>query len=165
MTEQEAALYLHLNVRTLQRYRAKGKLSYREVKGKTRPVIEYDKLDLDRLRVELEGQRTAGKKPKPAPKPPNPRVSFALTPEGQAELEREAQRYGMSTGEYARRLAREGLESRFASEAAELRNRVKLLETELAKTRKEFAAGFEVLLEYGGLDPAEAKRWVTENLR
>jgi len=165
MSESEAAALLNLNVRTLQRYRQKGTLAYREVKGKTRSTIEYDTADLDRLKVALDAQRAAGKKPKTPPKTTAQRVTFGLPNENYAELEKEAKRFGMSVGEYARRLVREGLESRFQSEATELRAKVKQLETELSRTRKDFASAFEVVLEYTGLDPNEAKQWVTENLR
>lgn len=163
--EVEAAAYLGLTVRTLNNYRRKGTLAFREVTGKTRPVIEYDQAELDRLKTELDAKRATTKKPNPVQKPAMPRVTFGLTPEAYAELETEAERFGMGTAEYARRLVREGLESRFQSEATELRNELKQVKADLARTRKDFAAAFEVVLEYTGLDPAEAKKWVTENLR
>ena len=165
MSEAEAAAYLNLTARTLQRYRKKGNLAYREANGKTRSTIEYDKADLDRLKAELQTKRAISRKPKPIAKTAMPRIAFGLPQENFAELEKEAQRFGMSVGEYARRLVREGLESRFQSEATELRNRVKQLETELSRTRKDFSAAFEAVLEYTGLDPEEAKKWVSENLR
>ena len=165
MSEAEAALYLNLNARTLQRYRKKGTLAYREVTGKTRSTIVYDKADLDRLKADLEARRAASRKPQPTSKITLPRVAFGLPQSNYEELSKEAQRFGMSVGEYSRRLVREGLESRFQSEAAELRNRIKQLEAELSRTRKDFSAAFEAVLEYTGLDPDEAKKWVTENLR
>lgn len=165
MSEAEAANYLNLNVRTLQRYRQKGTLAYREAPGKTRATIEYDKADLDLLKTEIQAKRARSEKPKAAPKTVMPRVAFGIAPESYAELEQEAQRFGMSVGEYARRLVREGLESRFQSEASELRNRIKQLENELGRTRKDFMAAFEAVLEYAGLDADAAKKWVTENLR
>ena len=165
MREPEAAQYLGLTMRTLRNYRRKGTLAYREATGKTRPTIEYDQSELDRLKAELDRRRESSAKPKPAGKPVLQRVTFGLPPEGYAELAEEAQRYGMSVGEYARRLVREGLESRFQSEAAELRSEVNQVKAELERTRKDFAAGFEAVLEYVGLNPDDAKTWVTENLR
>ena len=165
MSELEAAAYLNLNVRTLQRYRKKGSLAYREAPGKTRSTIEYDRADLDRLKTDLEAKRVRSQKPRASQQPTTPRVAFGFALEEYAELEREARRFEMSVGEYARRLVREGLESRFQSEAAELRTRIKQLEMELARTRRDFAAGFEAVLEYAGLDPDAAKKWVEENLR
>ena len=165
MSEAEAAIYLQLNVRTLQRYRQKGTLAYREIKGKTRSNIDYEQAELDRLKATLDAKRTQSTKPKPVPKSSVQRVTFGLPNENYAELQRDAERFGMSVGEYARRLVREGMESRFQSEATELRTKIKQLETELARTRKDFSAGFEAVLEFTGLDPTEAKQWVTENLR
>ncbi len=165
MRELEAAKYLGLTVRTLNTYRRKGTLAFREVPGKTRPTIEYDPSDLDKVKAELDAKRASSKKPLPGSKTASQRVTFGLSPEGYAELEKEAERYAMSVGEYARRLVREGLESRFQSEATELHNRMKQLETELVHTHQDYAAAFEVLLEYIGLAPEEAKEWVTENLR
>lgn len=165
MRESEAAVYLKLNVRTLQRYRTKGTLAFREAAGKTRATIEYDQADLDRLKAVLETKRASIPKPHKMPKTATERVSFGLAPEGYAELVKEAERFDMSVGEYARRLVREGLESRFQSEAAELRTRILHLETELSRTRTDFAAALEVVLEYTGLDLEEAQQWVAENLR
>ena len=165
MSEAEAAIYLQLHVRTLQRYRKKGTLPYREEAGKTRAIIAYDKADLDRLKAELEARRTTTTRLQGKAKVARQRVTFGLTSAAYAELENEAKQFGMGVGEYARRLTREGLESSFHSEAKELRNRVKQLEVELNQTRKDFTAAFESVLEYAGLEPEEAKKWVTENLR
>ena len=125
MSEAQAAAYLNLNPRTLQRYRRKGALAYREAKGKTRTTIEYDRADIDRLNTELEAKRARSKKPQTKSKITAQRIAFGLTSEEYAEVAKEAENFGMGVGEYARRLMREGLESRFQSEAAELRNRIK----------------------------------------
>lgn len=165
MREKEAAAYLGVNARTLYRYRKKGELAFGAVPGKTRPAIDYDPADLERLKAELERQRTRMPKPSASPRPTPRRVSFGLPPAAYQELVEEAAKYGMGVGEYARRLVREGLESRFESEARELRAEVDLLKKEVHKVRYEFAGGFEAMLEYAGMSPEDARQWVTDNLR
>lgn len=71
----------------------------------------------------------------------------------------------MSVGEYARRLARDQMESRYLAEAKELRQDLDAANSELRKARKQFASAFEALLDYVGLPPEEAKKWVDDNLR
>lgn len=164
MTESEATTYLHLTARTLRNYRQSGKLPYREVPGKTRPTIEYQQNDLDRLKVELEKRRQRSKKPTPV-KPALPRVTFSLPNMEHKEVLAEAQKFGMAPGEYARRVVRERLESRLLAEAEELREQVNNMEAEMRKMRNEFSLAFEAVLEFGGLSPEEAKEWVTHNLR
>lgn len=124
MTESEATDYLHLTARTLRNYRRSGKLPYREVPGKTRPVIEYQQGDLEHLKAELEKRRQRSKKPT-AVKPALPRVTFSLPNTEHQELLAEAQRFGLAPGEYARRLVRDRLESRILAETGELRAEVK----------------------------------------
>lgn len=164
MRESEAAHYLGVTPQTLYRYRKAGTLPYRETKGKTRPYIEYDPDDLNRLKADLDQRRTRSAKPAPL-SPSRPRVTFGLPEPEYQELATEAKRYGMSPGEYARRLVREGLESRFQAEAAELRAHVGEVTRELKQVRAEFATGFEAVLEFVGLPPEQAHEWVTENLR
>lgn len=165
MHDKDAAAYLKVTTRTLHRYRTSGKLPYKEVPGKTRSIIEYDAADIARLKEALDRRRTAGPKPKGRPVPAARRVTFGLSPEALGDLTKEAARYGGTVPEYARRLVREGLESRFRTEADELRAEVKRLTAEVSRVRKDFAAGFEAVLEFVGLSPEEAKQWVTDNLR
>nr|WP_309694192.1 helix-turn-helix domain-containing protein [Armatimonas sp.] len=162
--EKEAATYLGISTQTLYRLRSKGTLPYREKQGTTRPSIEYALVDLDRLKADLAKKRTRSRKPQELQASP-PRVNFGLPPHEFDELSREAERFGMSPNEYARRLMREGLESRFQAEAAELRAEMKKSVAELRKMRSEFSAGFEAVLEFIGLPPDQARQWVTDNLR
>jgi len=164
MNDQAAAAYLNLTTRTLRNYRRQGKLPYREVKGKTRPVIDYRQDDLDRLKAELSRQRVRSNKPKEAA-PALPRVSFGLPRAELAELAAEAKNYGVTPSEYARRLVRERMESNFRLEAAELRSGLAKANAETRKIRKEFSSAIEVVLEIAGLPADQAKQWVTDNLR
>ena len=54
MNKSEAAEYLGISARSLERYTAQKKLSPALKKGKTRPVLYYDESDLERLKTELQ---------------------------------------------------------------------------------------------------------------
>ncbi len=54
MNKKEAAQYLGVSTRAIERYTQKGKLSVKYLSGKTRPVAVYDQEELDRLKEELE---------------------------------------------------------------------------------------------------------------
>ena len=54
MNKQEAAEYLGVSVRTLQRLTAQGGISAGEVRGKTGMVTDYAKEELDRFKQEEE---------------------------------------------------------------------------------------------------------------
>ena len=54
MNKQEAAEYLGVSVRTLQRLTAQGEVSAGEVRGKTGMVTDYSKEELDRFKQEEE---------------------------------------------------------------------------------------------------------------
>lgn len=164
MTEAEAAAFLQVTPRTLRNYRQSGELPYREVPGKTRPIIDYQQGDIERLKAKLEKRRQRSKKPV-AVKPGLPRVTFSLPPPEHEELSAEAKKYEQSPGEYARRLVREGLESRALAETAELRAEVDSLNAEIRKMKKEFLLAFEVVLEFSGVSKQDAKTWVDNNLR
>ena len=53
MNKQEAADYLGVSTRAIERYTQKGKLSVKYKGGKTRPVAVYDSEELDKLKEEL----------------------------------------------------------------------------------------------------------------
>ena len=54
MNKKEAAEYLGVSTRAIERYTQKGKLGVKYSGGKTRPLAVYDKEELDRLKEELE---------------------------------------------------------------------------------------------------------------
>lgn len=162
--EPDAAAFLNLTVRTLRKYRASGQLPFREIPGKTRPVIAYQQRDLDRLKATLDTRRRRSKKPSPG-QPGLPRVSFSLPAGEHAELSAEARQYAQAAGEYARRLVRERQESRLRAEMADLRTQLEAATAQLRTLRREVALGFEAVLEFVGLSPEDAKHWVDDNLR
>jgi excisionase family DNA binding protein len=54
MNKEEAAAYLGISTRTLERYSKDGKLQVKYEGAKTRPIATYDPDDLDQLKAELE---------------------------------------------------------------------------------------------------------------
>lgn len=53
MNKQEAATLLGVSVRTLESYVAGGRLPVHYIKGKTRPVADFDASNVERLQTEL----------------------------------------------------------------------------------------------------------------
>ncbi len=69
LTKQQAAEFLGVTVRTLERYTQEGKIGGRYEKGKTRSVLVYDESELRAFKAELE---TKTYKPAVNPTPTNP---------------------------------------------------------------------------------------------
>ncbi len=69
MNKKEAADYLGVSERAIERYTKAGRLSARYEKGKTRPVAVYAEDELRRLKGELEHPATVrpAVEPKPGP--------------------------------------------------------------------------------------------------
>jgi len=165
MRETDAAIYLGVSVRSLHRYRKAGKLAFRQVQnGPGRPYIDYDERELARFKTQLAGAAsTPGGQGRTGS--PKPRVSFTLSRSEYAELQEEATRYGTQPSDYARRLLREGLESRLRQEAEVVRREGQALRTEVKRLRAEMVGAFEVVLELVGVPPEDAKQWLAQNLR
>ena len=53
MNKQEAAQFLGVSVRTLESYAAQNRVVVNYIRGKTRPVADFDEADLERLKDEL----------------------------------------------------------------------------------------------------------------
>lgn len=54
MNKKEAADYLGVSTRAVERYTSQGKLSVKYEKGKTRPIATYNSDELEKLKQELE---------------------------------------------------------------------------------------------------------------
>ena len=54
MNKEEAAQFLGVSVRALERYTKQSRISVRYERGRTRPVATYERDDLERLKAELE---------------------------------------------------------------------------------------------------------------
>jgi hypothetical protein len=53
MNKQEAAEFLGVSVRALERYVQQGRISVKYEKGKTRPTANFDSVELEAFRAEL----------------------------------------------------------------------------------------------------------------
>jgi hypothetical protein len=94
---------------------------------------------------------------------PTTPVSFRLDAHYLDRLKEEAAKYGMSPGEFARRLVLDALErseeQRTADEIVELRREVGHLRVDVA------LAVTAILVGAGKVSPEDARAWVKENLR
>ena len=54
MNKEEAAAFLEIGVRSLERYTTQGRVTAQKVKGKTGPVLDYSAEELARFKVELQ---------------------------------------------------------------------------------------------------------------
>jgi excisionase family DNA binding protein len=79
MNKQDAADYLNISVRTLQRLTTDGKISVGEVRGRTGMVTDYTAEDLDRYK-QVEAEREANPPAKDATRYVRPHVIPSGTP-------------------------------------------------------------------------------------
>jgi excisionase family DNA binding protein len=86
MNKSEAAEYLGISARSLERYTAQGRLSHTLKKGKTRPVLDYDESELERLKAELQAALDAPARPSSpnSDTPSNALAVLAKNPSGLA---------------------------------------------------------------------------------
>ncbi|MFB2834085.1 helix-turn-helix domain-containing protein [Floridanema evergladense] len=80
MNKQEAADFLGVSVRALERYVSQGRISVRYEKGKTRPTANFDEQELEAFKQELN-QPTY--KPRQIPTPSQVEEDTALTHSGE----------------------------------------------------------------------------------
>lgn len=110
MEKSQAAEFLGVSVRTLERFAASGRLTKGRALKKTRPVVVYDMAELERLREELnEARPTEVFRRLNTPKPRDA-IGFRLDPFYIKKLEEEGARIGMSAGEVARRMVIRSIE-------------------------------------------------------
>lgn len=114
MDKEQAAEFLGVSVRTLERFVAAGKLKKGRSRGKTRPVVVFEKQDLERLKKALEESRPSEVFGRPNTPKPTEAVGFRLDPYYVKQLQTEGARQGLSAGEYARRLVIRGIETQTA---------------------------------------------------
>lgn len=164
MDKKEAAQFLGVSVRTLERYTKQGKIPARYERGRTRSVVSYDPESLQHLREEREEKLQQEKLQTRAAIPfgegtePTDIVSFRLDPFYRKRLAEEGASEGMSAGEWARRLVVRALEEFQAAEIAELHRGLQALREELARS---VAA---LLCAAGQETPERALQWVKDNL-
>lgn len=111
MEKQEAAEFLGVSTRTLERLAAAGRLTKGRARRKTRPVVTFNEEELRQLKTELSGSlpnpsvfgRPNAEKPKQA-------IGFRLDSFYISRLESEGAKHGLSASEFARKLVIQGLE-------------------------------------------------------
>jgi len=110
MDKEQAAGYLGVSVRTLERFAASGKLTKGRAKGKTRPVVVFDKKEVERLKKELQASRPVEVFGRPNTPKPKDAIGFRLDPYYIKRLVEEGEKLDMGAADYARRLVVRGLE-------------------------------------------------------
>ena len=110
MDKRQAADFLGVSTRTIERLVASGRLIQKRQKGKTRPIGVFAETDLKRLKMELDKARPEEVFGRPNTLKPKGSVGFRLDPFYMERLAKEGEAHGMSAGNYARRLVVRGLE-------------------------------------------------------
>lgn len=152
MDRKEAAEFLGISLRTLDRLVAKGCLTKGRALRKTKPIVVFRRDELAALKEALsnKGGTTAAFRQTQAPKDA---VAFRIDPHYLARLTKEGAPHDMSPGEYARRLVIQSLEQEPNTQFAH----------ELRRLRESLAAVFFALLTTSlGVPPEEARRLVDE---
>lgn len=111
MDKRQAAAFLGVSTRTIERLVARGKLVQKREKGKTRPVAVFLEADLERAKLELDRERPEEVFGRPNTPKPRDAVGFRIDPHYLKRLEEEGKKRGLSAGEYARHLVVRGLET------------------------------------------------------
>ena len=110
MEKKEAAEFLGVSVRTLERMAAQGRLVKGRARRKTRPVVVFDRTQLESLKAELETNRPNEVFPRKNGPRPLDSIGFRLDPFYVGRLATEGKRQGLSAAEMARKLVVQGLE-------------------------------------------------------
>lgn len=146
MEKKEAAEFLGVSTRTLERLATAGKLTKGRARKKTRPVVVYDKKELAALKKELESSRPSEVFGRPNAPKPQDAIGFRLDPFYVKKLTELGKQHGMSPSEYARRLVIRSLEGQTQSGTAD----------ELSALRKSLGDMFYLVL-VSKLDATEAE--------
>ncbi len=114
MRKEEAAKYLGVSTRTIERLATEGRLRTRREKGKTKPIVVFDDEDLARVKKEREEARPPEVFGRPNTTKPLDSIGFRLDALYVKMLEQQAKSKGISASAMARHLVIQGLEeSRF----------------------------------------------------
>lgn len=90
-------------------------------------------------------------------------VSFRLDEQYLDRLKKESSKYGMSAGDYARRVVLDALED---TEQRKVQDELRDVKRELAELRDDIAtAVFALLVGAGKIEKGEARDWVSANLK
>ena len=111
MNKEQAAEFLGVSIRTLERLVASGRLKAGRALKKTRPVVVFEKADVEALKTELDDVRPAEVFRRLNTEKKKAAIGFRLDPFYIKKLEEEGAKSGLSSGEYARRLVIRGLDT------------------------------------------------------
>jgi excisionase family DNA binding protein len=75
MNKKDAAEFLQIGVRSLERYTSEGRVAAVQKRGKTGVVLDYDPAELERFKAELEAP------PEPPPAAPSTATTLARLPQ------------------------------------------------------------------------------------
>jgi len=106
MEKIEAAEFLGVSVRTLERLVLSGRVSVGKKRGKTKPIPVFDRSSLEALKAELD----LGKPSKTGVQTSTSTIGFRLEPVYHEQLKELSEANGRSPGEYARHLVIKALD-------------------------------------------------------
>lgn len=150
MNKLEAATFLDISVRDLERHMQRGRIAYHFEKGKTRPKVVFDESDIAAFKDEIAASRFAPRVKTRSE--PMERVTFRLDSYHLKLLCERANKSGTSPQEAARTLLTQALEG--TDELSELRQ-------EFVKLRRHLLQGIHAILHRGGkVSEAEATEFV-----
>lgn len=156
MERKEASEFLGVSLRTLDRLAAEGRLRKGRGLKKTRPVVLFDRAELESLKAELGGDRAERKVFRRLNMDVKDSVGFRLDPHYIRRLSERAAALGLSPGEMARKLVIESLED----------TRVEQFKEEVSMLREGLAHAFYALLVMKlGVAEGEAEEFVNANIR
>ena len=149
MDKIEAAAFLGVSMRKLERLASSGRLTKGRARRKTRPCVVFDDKELSALKKELaasEPDRSTARVVKTLP--PQGHVGFRLDPYYVEALAKAGKGYDMSPGEYARKLVIGAIES---NSDGELLTEIRGIKSSLAARQSKATNNEEVLRELNGL--------------
>jgi len=128
VNKQEAAQFLEVSTRTLERLVADGRLTKKRERGKTRPRVVFDAEELSDLKTELSSE---SRRTRVSASSALETIGFRLDRHYVRRLTLIAEERSMSPGEFARHLVIQGIEGTAESRLAD---ELKLLRRSLAET-------------------------------
>ena len=155
MERKEAAEFLGVSLRTLDRLGAEGRLRKGKALRKTRPVVVFDAVELTELKAELSANIAGRKVFRRLNTPPNDTVGFRLDAHYLSRLAERGKASGQSPGECARTLVIRALED---TKPEEFTKEVQRLREGLADTF------FSFLTMKCDVSEEEAKQFVRETI-
>lgn len=152
---KQAAEYLGVSLRTLDRLASHGHLTKGTALRKTRPCVVFREDELRLLKAKLPRAGESWQRIERQPDPPKDTVAFRLDTYYLRVLKSEGEKLGLSPGEFARTLVIRSLEE----------EHLHLLRREVRRMREALGATFYALLTMKlGTSPAEARRIVSDTI-